>query len=105
MSNDNVVEFPSHRVRRRAPHTHRARRGGAHPPARAPGPARNAALLATVLMMLGASETRTEVAGLARRLAEEIDPITLREVLVEASARIGDMVCLCIEDVVPEGSA
>ena len=56
-------------------------------------------------MMLGASETRTEVAGLARRLAEEIDPITLREVLVEASARIGDMVCLCIEDVVPEGSA
>ncbi len=98
MSNDNIIEFPTDRARGAPRHIHRRRRGGVHPPARAPGPTRNAALLAAVLMMLGATENREEIPGLAARFNAEIDPETLREVLVEASGRIGDMVCLCIED-------
>lgn len=100
MSNDNVIAFPSRSGRPVPRHVHRHRRGTESPVprSRVPGPARNAAVLAAVLMMLGATEGRDEVPGLAARLRGEIDPETLRDVLVEASGRIGDMVCLCIDD-------
>lgn len=104
MSNDNVIEFPKDRARAARRHVHRNRRGGVHPPARAPGPARDAALLAAVLMMLGATESREEIPRLAARFNAEIEPETLRAVLIEASGRIGDIVCLCLEEAAPEGS-
>jgi hypothetical protein len=100
IATDNVIAFPSRGARVPVRHDHRRRRGGDHPVprSRSGGPRRDAALLAAVLMMLGATENREEIPGLAARLNAEIDPETLREVLVEASGRIGDMVCLCIED-------
>lgn len=106
MSNDNVIAFPSNRVRAPARHDHRRRRGIDHPVprSRAPGPMHNASLVAAVLMMLGAIERREQIPAIAARLDAEVDPQTLREVLIEASARIGDIVCLCLEEAPEERS-
>ncbi len=106
MSNDNVIAFPSNRVRTSARHDHRRRRGIDHlvPRSRTPGPMRNASLVAAVLMMLGAIERREQIPAIAARLDAEVDPQTLREVLIEASARIGDIVCLCLPEAPEERS-
>jgi hypothetical protein len=100
MSNDNVIAFPSKQVRTTpVRHDHRRRRGSDHPVprSRAPGPMRNTALVAAVLMMLGALERREQIPAIAARLTADVDPETLREVLSEAAGRIGDIVCLCLE--------